>query len=64
MPTPRPSPEELARRAAELGFKSTAEDYRRLENRLGGLQATLDAVRALDVLGYEPASTFGPQRYG
>ena len=64
---PRSSPEdttsfeELARRASELGFKTTAEDYRLIENRLKTLQTVLDVVRGIDVEGFEPASTFAPQ---
>ncbi|MBI2965548.1 MAG: hypothetical protein HYY34_05015 [Chloroflexi bacterium] len=52
--------EEFARRASELGFGTTAEDFRLIENRLKSLQTVLDVVRGVDVLGFEPASTFAP----
>lgn len=50
--------EELARRAAELGFTTSPDDYRQIENRLKALLATLELVRGIDVADYEPASTF------
>ncbi|MBI4219697.1 MAG: hypothetical protein HY682_06090 [Chloroflexi bacterium] len=63
MTAPIPSPEDLASRATELGFRLTPDEYRQIENRLRGLRATIEAVRAIDVSGCEPAATFEPQRY-
>ena len=56
-PHETPSHEELARRAAELGFATSADEYRKIENRLRTLRTTLDVVRGIDVTVHEPAST-------
>jgi hypothetical protein len=55
-----PLPDELARRAAELGFRTTAGDYSRLENRLTALRDVMRAVREIDVSAHEPAPAFAP----
>jgi hypothetical protein len=52
--------EELARRAAEMGFSTTADDYRNIQNRLTALQNVLNVVRSVDVTDSEPANTFQP----
>lgn len=59
MPT-EPAHDELARRAAELGFRTTADDYRRIGNRLVALRTVLDVVSSIDVSAFEPAPTFEP----
>lgn len=50
--------DELARRAAALGFNTSPDDYRKIENRLKALATTLELVRGIDVSSCEPASTF------
>jgi hypothetical protein len=59
---PFPSPEELARRAGELGFSTTADDYRHIENRLTVLRNVLRVVRGIDISAHEPAPSFAPGR--